>query len=114
MRRVPDLLHFVEVSTFSATAAGLLDDDDLRMLQQILIHDPEVGVVVPRTGGIRKLRIATRGRGKRGGGRVIYLYVEVRSRVYLLAVFAKNDKPDLTAREYQALASLVKRLKMER
>jgi hypothetical protein len=106
-------LHFINTPYFSRGADQLLDDDDIRELQQILNENPRAGDLVQGTGGVRKLRVAASGRGKRGGGRVLYLYVEVRLRVYFLAVFAKNDQPDFTPAYYRALKALVQQLKME-
>jgi hypothetical protein len=107
------LLHFINTPYFTRAADELLDDDDIRGLQQILNDDPRAGDLVQGTGGVRKLRVAASGRGKRGGGRVLYLYIEIRLRVYFLAVFAKNDRPDLTPSYYRALKALVQQLKME-
>ena len=108
-----DLLHFIATPHFSRAADELLDDDDIRALQQILNENPRAGDLVQGTGGVRKLRVAASGRGKRGGGRVLYLYVQVRARIFFLAVFAKNDQPDFTHAYYRALKALVQQLKME-
>jgi hypothetical protein len=105
--------EFIELPMFGHTAEGLLDDDDLRMLQYALSENPTAGVVVPGTGGIRKLRIAASGRGKRGGARVLYLYVKVRSRIYLLAAVSKSKQDDITRAGYRVLARLAKDLKAE-
>jgi hypothetical protein len=107
------LLHFIDTAYFSRAADELLDDDDVRMLQQVLNDNPRAGDLVRGTGGVRKLRVAASGRGKRGGGRVLYLYVEIRSRIYLLAVFPKNEQPDFTPAGYRALKALVQQLKLE-
>jgi len=69
--------------------------------------DPKLGVVVPGTGGIRKLRFGFGGRGKRGGARVIYVFGGDDMPVFLLAAFAKNEKTDLTPAERAALAKSV-------
>jgi hypothetical protein len=58
------------------------------------------------TGGVRKLRVASSGRGKRGGARVIYLFGGVDVPVFLLAIFAKNEKSDLSQKERNALSKL--------
>jgi hypothetical protein len=68
--------------------------------------DPTCGVVVPGTGGVRKLRVAASGRGKRGGARVIYLFGGDDVPVFLLAVFAKNEKSDLTKAERNDLGRI--------
>ena len=58
----------------------------------MVADDPQCGVVIPGTGGVRKLRVAASGRGKRGGARVIYLFGGDDVPAFLLAVFAKNEK----------------------
>jgi hypothetical protein len=92
----------------------LLDDDDIRLIQQTLDDDPRSGTVVKGTGGLRKLRISLPGRGKRGGARLLYLYVQIRGVIYFVAVFGKAGQEDLTLADYRVLAELVKRLKEER
>jgi hypothetical protein len=109
----PQLLEFISLHAFDRMAEGLIDDDDLRLLQQELITDPRAGDVVQRTGGLRKLRVAVEGRGKRGGARLLYLYVQVRSVIYLVAVYSKIQEPDLSRADYQRMAELVKHLKRE-
>ena len=63
---------FIETNVFTQLAATLLDDEDLRGLQNLLLEKPDRGPVFTGTGGLRKLRFALPGRGKRGGARVIY------------------------------------------
>ena len=72
--RILDRVEFIEAPTFTAIVAGYLEDDEYRALQLFLAGDPEAGDVMPGTGGFRKLRWADRrrGKGKRGGLRVIY------------------------------------------
>jgi hypothetical protein len=67
---------------------------------------PEAGVLVRGTGGLRKLRIALRGRGKRGGGRLIYWYHSEGYPAALLTVFAKNEASDLTADQRRRFAAV--------
>ncbi|HEX2202049.1 MAG TPA: type II toxin-antitoxin system RelE/ParE family toxin [Longimicrobium sp.] len=106
-------LEFVFLPSFERTAEGLFSDDDVRALEQALIHDPRAGDVVPGTGGVRKVRVAVEGRGKRGGSRVVYLYVEVRSRIYLLLAYAKNEQADLSPEQARRVRQLVEHLKRE-
>jgi hypothetical protein len=73
--------------------------------------DPECGVLIQGTGGIRKARFAVGGKGKSGGVRVIYYYHSESIPVFLLDVFAKNEKANMTKKEMNALADLVKILK---
>ena len=76
---------FVLTPGFERSWAAMgLDDDDLRALQNLLIEDPDAGDVITGTGGARKVRIPLEGRGKSGGGRVIYVDIVVRERIYLL------------------------------
>jgi hypothetical protein len=66
--------------------------------------------VIPGTGGVRKVRVASSGRGKRGGARVIYLFGGDNVPVFLLAVFAKNEKSDLSPAERNKLARMTAEL----
>lgn len=105
--------HFVHLQTFDRSAAGLLDDEDIRLLQLTLDENPHAGALVQRTGGIRKIRISSSGKGKRGGSRVLYLYVKARARIYLIAAYAKSDQADITPAGYRMLARLTDTLKGE-
>jgi hypothetical protein len=67
-----EFLEFVWLPTFARSAAGLLDDNDLRELELALVENPERGATIRGTGGFRKLRWPARGKGKRGGARVVY------------------------------------------
>ena len=72
---------------------------------------PDAGDVIPGSGGVRKLRWAAKGKGKRGGARIIYLYVVVAARIYLIRCYAKNVKTDLTTDEKQKLQQIAAHLK---
>ena len=72
------MFTFVETQLFTRLVGEHLDDDEYRGLQEVLAAAPESGVVVPGSGGVRKLRWAVKGRGKRGGVRIIY-FVKVQS-----------------------------------
>ncbi len=61
--------EFVRLPSFERTAAGVLSEEDIRALEQVLIDYPRAGQVVPGTGGVRKIRVGTEGRGKRGSAR---------------------------------------------
>lgn len=108
-----ELLHFIFLRSFDRMAHGLLEDEDIRLLQLELNNDPRAGAVVQGTGGLRKLRVAPEGRGKRGGARLLYLYVQLRSVIYFVAVFSKTQESDLTLADYQTFAESVKHLKRE-
>jgi mRNA-degrading endonuclease RelE of RelBE toxin-antitoxin system len=88
--------RFVETPVFSRRLQGLLSDDDYRALQLALVFRPEQGVLIPGTGGLRKLRWSLRGKGKRGGLRVIYYWKSAEEVIYLLFLYSKNQQGDLT------------------
>ena len=103
-------IDFVYTPLFERSARGLLDDESMRQAELELLRDPRAGATVAGTGGIRKLRVALPGRGKRGSARVSYLYLEVRARVYFLLAYAKADQVDLTAADKKALRMMVTEL----
>ena len=103
-----------ETPTFTRQADKLLSVDDKRELIDFLAEDPMAGDLISGTGGVRKLRFATSGRGKRGGARVIYYYLDGMMPIYLLLAYAKSAKSDLTPREKHAVSTLVAALKTTR
>lgn len=106
-------LEFVYLGLFERTADGVLDDEDRRHLENDLLENPRRGEVQPGTGGVRKVRVALEGRGKRGGARVAYLYVETRETIYFVLAFRKNVQANLTAAEKTTVRKLVETLKKE-
>lgn len=105
---------FVLTSGFEKSWADLgLGDDELRVLQSLLIDDPESGDVIQGTGGARKIRISMEGRGKSGGGRVIYVDVVVRERIYLLLAYPKNVQADLTPEQKKLVRKIIQTIKEE-
>ena len=93
---------FIETSTFTRQLPRHLDDDGYAALQAFLSVHPEAGDVVRGTGGVRKLRWAMRGRGKRGGTRIICYWLTQEEHIYLLTVYAKGAKDDLSTAERAA------------
>jgi len=87
----------------------------LRLIQAELLKNPEAGRVLQGTGGLRKVRIAdpSRDKGKRGGYRVIYLDLARVERTYLLALYDKDEKDDISPDEKRVLRALVAELKRE-
>ena len=105
---------FIEVPMFTRKWKELgLTDEDLRSLENILLENPKSGDTIQGTGGLRKIRIPIEGRGKRGGGRVIYVDIELKERIYFINVYAKNEKDDLTDDERKAFKAVVNILKKE-
>ena len=99
---------FIESPIFTAQIAALVDDESYAEFQKELAINPEVGDVIAGTGGIRKVRMAAKGKGKRGGARVLYYYFVSQDRIGLLLVYAKGEKDNITQKEKKILASIVK------
>jgi hypothetical protein len=98
----------VETPTFLKAAAAFFDEEDRENIVRTIAADPEAGDLMPGTGGYRKLRFARPGMGKRGGVRVIYLYGGEELPIFLITVYAKSEKGNLTKAERNALAKMAK------
>ena len=107
------LYEFIELSSFASSAKGLLDDEGLIFVQETLRANPRAGAVERGTGGVRKIRVPLDGQGKRGGARVVYYFIERKSRVYLLLVYAKNSTAALTKAQKIAIRKLTAKLECE-
>ena len=90
------MVTFVETRLFSQLVYEYLSDDEYVALQHAIAAHPEAGAIVRGTGGVRKLRWAMAGRGKRGGVRVIY-YLRHRDEVWMLTLYAKNEAEAIPA-----------------
>ncbi len=102
---------FVETTEFRSRWKALgMTEDDLQALQNFLLEHPEAGSVVQGTGGVRKLRWAREGRGKSGGLRTIYIDMRSSAHIYLVTVFGKDEKVDLSPEDKKAIKSFVKGL----
>jgi hypothetical protein len=113
MEREPTYFEFVRLPSFERTAAGIVSEEEIRLMEQQLVADPRAGAVLADTGGVRKIRVARQGRGKSAGARVAYLYVEIEERIFLLLAFAKNAQPNLTAEQKRRMRELVKQIRNE-
>ena len=103
-------VEFIETPTFTRLLAALLSDDDYARLQNVLVENPGRGDLIHGGGGIRKLRFALPGRGKSGGVRVIYYWLRDDGQIYMLLIYPKSKKDDLTDRETALLREFVKEL----
>ena len=101
-------LAFLETSIFTKRVVELLSDDELAALQNQLLENPEAGDVIAGSGGLRKLRVGIKGRGKRGGARLIYYRLTERQQIFLLLIYAKNEAEDLTTEQKRVLSAIVK------
>jgi mRNA-degrading endonuclease RelE of RelBE toxin-antitoxin system len=82
-----------ETPTFTRQAEKLFSEEEKRDLIDFLAEDPLAGDEIPGTGGVRKLRFATSGRGKRGGARIIYYYLDETMPLYALLAYARTPRP---------------------
>lgn len=103
---------FVETDLFRRTWKAMgLSDRDLFLLQEIILSNPQVGDVIPETSGARKMRIQLEGRGKRGGGRVIYVDIYEAETIYLLMAYPKNVQEDMTGDQKKAIRQIIEQIK---
>lgn len=100
----------VETPEFLSATRKLLDEDDRHALVDYLARNPRSGDLVQGAGGVRKLRWALEGRGKRGGARVIYYYHDGTMPLFALAAYAKNERADLSQKDRNAFRTLTKLL----
>lgn len=101
-------MKFVETRVFTRRITEVLTDAEYQLLQESLLRRPAHGNLIKGTGGIRKLRWAEEGRGKRGALRVIYYWHVERELFLMLFVYSKTDQKDLTAEQKAALAKVVR------
>src|SRR2546423_3294251 len=101
------LQTIVETPEFLARAKGLLTDQERRELVDFLAGNPIAGDLMQGTGGARKLRWAAKGRGKSGGARAITFYGGPEMPVFLLTVFAKGDRANLSKAERNELRAML-------
>ena len=102
---------FVELPAFERYRADYLDDTAFAALEQALMKDPEAGEVIEGTGGLRKVRFADvrRGKGKRGGLRIIYYWWSSGRQFWLYTLYDKDEMVDLTPKQRKALKAMLKR-----
>lgn len=93
---------FVETSEFTRHLRSHLDDDGYAALQTLLSARPDAGDIIRGAGGIRKIRWRSKGRGKQGGIRIIYYWLGAQDQIYLLTLYRKGVKDDLTRDELGA------------
>jgi hypothetical protein len=93
-RPVP--VSVVETPEFLAATQRIMDEKERGALVDYLARNPLAGALIPGTGGVRKLRWALEGRGKRGGARVVYYYHSDAAPIFALTAYAKNDRADLS------------------
>jgi hypothetical protein len=102
-------MEFIEAPAFTRNLADYLNDDCYKELQAKLQANPELGDVMPGTGGFRKIRWADarRGKGRRGGLRVIYYHFKSDSQIWLMTLYDKDEASDLITKEKKALKTAI-------
>ncbi len=99
----------IETSVFTKQVQILLADEEYHQLQVELVRRPEVGALIPGSGGLRKVRWSMPGRGKRGGARVIYYWAVKQDQLLMLLMYAKNVQDNLTPAQLKLLRQIVEK-----
>lgn len=97
----------IETSVFTRQVSELMSDEEYLLLQAALIFEPDRGDLIPRSGGLRKIRWKAEGRGKRGGSRIIYYWQAQKDQIYMLLAYSKNQQENLTNEQLKVLRKLV-------
>ena len=92
-------ISVIELAGYRRRADALLTREQQDAVIDLVAYEPTCGDLIPGSGGLRKVRVGTEGRGKRGGARVIYYFHDADVPILLLALYAKNEKGGLTAAE---------------
>jgi mRNA-degrading endonuclease RelE of RelBE toxin-antitoxin system len=100
-------VEFIETPTFTKHLLELLSDDEYRLLQATLVQNPVLGPIIQGSGGIRKVRWALKGHGKRGGVRVIYYWKDIDQRAYMLLIYSKSEQDDITPSQVKILKRIL-------
>ena len=101
------LYSFRETAWFTRQVSELLTDEEYSKLQWRLIEFPDAGDVIKGSGGIRKIRQSAKGKGTRGGDRVIYYFAAENQEILMLDIYAKNEQADLSIEQIRELRNLV-------
>jgi len=102
-------MEFFEAPVFTNHLARYLDDEQYRTLQNTLANRPEIGDLMPGTGGFHKVRWADArgGKGRRGGLRVIYYWFDGKNQIWLMTIYNKNEATDLTPEQKRLLKASI-------
>ncbi|MFC2172875.1 type II toxin-antitoxin system RelE/ParE family toxin [Acidobacteriota bacterium] len=100
---------FIETPIFTDQIQKLLSDEEYRSLQRALLLRPEQGPLIKGSGGLRKVRWGAKGKGKRGGLRVIYYWHEEEEIFYMIFSYPKSAKDDLTPSQLKELSRIVRK-----
>ena len=101
-------MRFIETPVFTRAVVELLDDEEYHRMQLALLFQPHLGRTIRGTAGLRKMRWTVEAQGKRAGLRVIYFWDEPSETFYMLYVYRKSEREDLTAKQLKELSRLIR------
>lgn len=100
-------MKIIETSVFTRQIQVMMADDEYRQMQEVLVVRPELGNIIPGSGGVRKMRWSFQGRGKRAGARVIYYWAVDDDTLFMLLAYGKSNQENLTQAQIQILKKIV-------
>ena len=100
-------MTFIETPIFTKLVQDFISDDNYRLLQQALLLRPEAGDIIPGSGGLRKIRWNIEGKGKSGSLRIIYYWDKPCESIYMLMIYKKTQKQDITKDQIKILRKIV-------
>jgi hypothetical protein len=106
-------MEIIRTSNYAKRARKLLKEAEIKAAEDEIAQAPDAWPVIKSTGGVRKARAARGASGKSGGVRIIYYYVVVHEQIYLLDIYAKNERDNITEASKKMLRETVKVLKGE-
>lgn len=102
-------MEFIETSLFSRLRESYFSDIEFHRFQLHLVEKPDAGDIIRGTGGARKIRWRSKGRGKRGGVRVIYYWITKDDQILLLTAYAKNEVTELSETAKKEIKRLIQK-----
>jgi mRNA-degrading endonuclease RelE of RelBE toxin-antitoxin system len=102
-------MEIIETSVFTRQVQILLSEEEYRLLQCALIQKPEIGKIIPHSGGLRKMRWSWGEKGRRSGTRIIYFWAISREQILMLFIYSKNQIEDLSQVQLKLLEKLIKK-----
>lgn len=107
------MLTVIETAGFIKKAKRIMSSEEKSQVINCIAADPEAGDIIPKTGGVRKLRLARKGEGKSGSFRVIYYYYNPDNPIFLFSVYGKNEKSNISDAERNTLYKITREIKKE-
>lgn len=100
-------MKIIETSIFTRRLKIILTEEEYRQLQNILIFNPQIGKIIPGSGGLRKIRWKGSGKGKSGGSRIIYYWFSSDETILMLLIYKKKEQDDLTPDQLKTLKKII-------